>query len=274
MNFRRVTPQVITGNITANGGSVSAYVENYSSVIIAMKTSALVGHVSVFEVSMDAGIDPNTGQWDGTTGTWYALVGQRTTTVSVETQTTTLAATPAYGYQFQVGGWRFFRLRATSHTSGTATWSISPNDNPLFTMPSSFVTIGAGTSLIGDVGGQVRATSGGISSIARLPSAAATTNATVVKASAGRVYKIDGYNAAAAVRYIKLYDKATAPTVGTDTPVVTLAIGPSSRIDLDIGLIGEYFAAGISYALTTGAPDADTGALTLADIVGLNIWYA
>lgn len=107
----------------------------------------------------------------------------------------------------------------------------------------------------------------------RLVSAAASTNETVVKASAGTIHAIDGYNAASTVRYLKIYNKATAPTVGTDTPVRTIALKPTDRFAITFPL-GYYCATGISFALTTGAADADTGALTLADVVGLNVDYS
>ena len=116
--------------------------------------------------------------------------------------------------------------------------------------------------------------SGGIASVNRLASAAASVNATVAKASAGRLYKIYGYNAATSVRFLKLYNKASAPTVGTDAPVVTIPLSPSREFDIDLGLIGQYFSTGIAYGLTTGAADADTGALTAADVVGLALWVA
>lgn len=107
----------------------------------------------------------------------------------------------------------------------------------------------------------------------RLPSCAATTNATLVKNSAGRVFHVFGYNASASVRYLKLYNKASAaPTVGTDTPFLTLPL-PSGGFAFDIPS-SLSLGTGIGYALTTGAADADTGALTAADIVGLNILYA
>jgi hypothetical protein len=115
---------------------------------------------------------------------------------------------------------------------------------------------------------------GGIPSVARLLSAASSTNATLVKATAGRLYKVQGYNAAAAVRYIKLYNKATAPTVGTDTPAVTLALGPSAAFTLDLSNIGLYFATGIGFGLTVNSADADTTALTAGDVVGMNLFYA
>jgi hypothetical protein len=143
------------------------------------------------------------------------------------------------------------------------------------TVASTTVTsISAGANLIGDVGLQPRATAGGYATVTRLVSAAASTNATVVKAAAGRVYMIRGYNAAAAVRYLKIYNKATAPTVGTDTPILTFALKPSDNFDIDFQAIGYYFATGIGFALTTGSADADTGALTAADVVGMNVIYS
>ena len=135
-------------------------------------------------------------------------------------------------------------------------------------------TINAGTNLIGDVGSQVRATAGGIATTSRLVSAAASTNSTLVKGSAGRVYGITLYNAAAAVRYLKLYNKATAPTVGTDTPIMTIAVGPTQQFNLSLTDVGIYFSLGIGFGLTGGSADSDTTALTAADVVGLNILYA
>jgi len=113
---------------------------------------------------------------------------------------------------------------------------------------------------------------GGISGNARLLSAAASVNATIVKASQGRVYKIRGVNAAAAVRYLKLYDKATAPAE-TDTPTHTFALSASLSFDIDFGAIGIPFTNGIGFRLTNLGPDADTTALTAADIIGLNVMY-
>ena len=107
--------------------------------------------------------------------------------------------------------------------------------------------------------------------VARLPSAAASTNATSVKAAAGDVFAISGYNAAATVRYLKLYDKASAPTVGTDVPFATLALKPLDAFRFDFPSL--FMPTGIAYAMTTGAADADTGALTAADVVGFNIFY-
>ena len=103
---------------------------------------------------------------------------------------------------------------------------------------------------------------------------AATTNATTVKASAGQVGYIICSNLNASARYLKLYDKASAPTVGSDTPVFTEVL-PGSTTGGGIALnipAGIAFANGISFALTTGIADADTGAVSASEI-SVNIGY-
>lgn len=112
----------------------------------------------------------------------------------------------------------------------------------------------------------------GATTTARLPSSAATTNATVAKNAAGDLFSLIGFNTNAAVRYLKIYDKATAPTVGTDTPVLTIPLVPSAGFAIDFAPLS--FSLGIGYALTTGAADADTGAVGAGDIVGLNVVFA
>ncbi|WP_157089033.1 hypothetical protein [Novosphingobium capsulatum] len=107
----------------------------------------------------------------------------------------------------------------------------------------------------------------------RLLSAAATTNATSVKTSGADLFRVRGHNASASARYLKLYNKASAPTVGTDTPVATYYLAPSAPFDIDFQT-ALYFSAGLAFALTGAAPDSDTTALAAGDILCLNIHYA
>lgn len=95
---------------------------------------------------------------------------------------------------------------------------------------------------------------------------AASTNATSVKASAGNVYSIVAVNTNAAARYLKLYNKASAPTVGTDVPVMTIPLPPGEVVNVTAGAMGLRFSTGIAFALTTGAGDADTGAVAAGEI--------
>lgn len=101
--------------------------------------------------------------------------------------------------------------------------------------------------------------------------------ATAIKdagATPGRAFRIVAQNANAAVRFIKLYDKATAPTVGTDTPVMTVAI-PASNVPLviDLGDMGVAFTLGMWLGTTTGVADNNTGA-PAADELITQIVYA
>lgn len=112
-------------------------------------------------------------------------------------------------------------------------------------------------------------TSGGLSTSRTI--SAASTNATSVKASAGQVYGWYLYNANAAVRFLKLYDKASAATVGTDVPKLTIPIPPGSAANVEF-TNGVPFSLGIGLALTTGVADADTGAVAANEIV-VNLMY-
>jgi hypothetical protein len=115
-------------------------------------------------------------------------------------------------------------------------------------------------------------TSGG-HSISRTISAAST-NATNVKGSAGQLYGYIVSNVNAAARYLKFYNKATAPTIGTDTPVLTVCIpgntaGVTGHVEFANGIA---FSAGIGFGLTTGVADSDTGAVAANEQV-VNLFY-
>jgi len=114
----------------------------------------------------------------------------------------------------------------------------------------------------------IPAISGGLTP-ARLISGAST-NATSLKSSAGQLYTIYAINTNAAVRYLKFYNKASAPTVGTDVPVLTLPIPGNTAgagFLLSPGGQGIEFTTGIAYATTTGVADADTGAVAANELV-------
>jgi hypothetical protein len=107
----------------------------------------------------------------------------------------------------------------------------------------------------------------------RIPSSAATTNATSVSANPCDLYHISATNTTASLKYLKLYNKKTAPVVGTDIPVMTIALQPSNvltQIPIDLGL---YFNLGLAAAITGAAADADATVVAAGDVVGLNILY-
>lgn len=100
---------------------------------------------------------------------------------------------------------------------------------------------------------------------------AASTNATSLKASAGLVHGYSLSNNGSSFAYLKLYNKASSPTVGTDTPVRTIMIPPEGGVERPLS-VGIEFSTGIAYALTGGIADADTTAVA-ANQISVNIDY-
>lgn len=100
---------------------------------------------------------------------------------------------------------------------------------------------------------------------------AATTNATSVKATPGLLMGYTVFNINASVRYLKIYNKASAPTVGTDTPVITVGIPALSGNNYTLPH-AVSFPLGIAVALTTGMADTDTGAVSLNE-TAVHLFY-
>jgi hypothetical protein len=91
-----------------------------------------------------------------------------------------------------------------------------------------------------------------------------------IKASPGEVGGWYIANNSGSARFVKLYDKATAPS-SSDTPKLTLQIPGSSAANV-LAPAGIDFTAGIGIRGTTGVADADTGAPTANDLV-VNLFY-
>lgn len=76
-------------------------------------------------------------------------------------------------------------------------------------------------------------------------------------------------NHATALRYLKLYDKATAPTEA-DTPIHTFPLAPNvlgAKLQLNLVDVEIPFALGCWIRASTGRADNDTGAPTAGDVV-------
>jgi hypothetical protein len=126
----------------------------------------------------------------------------------------------------------------------------------------------AGTNTIGAVA-QAPATSGGYSIYRDLDADETGVN---IKSSAGQVFGWYIHNADSEnIHYLKLYNKASAPTVGTDTPVLTIPIPAGAAANVEF-LGGIAFGTGIGIGVTTGLADNDTGAPG-SNEVQVNIFY-
>jgi hypothetical protein len=97
-----------------------------------------------------------------------------------------------------------------------------------------------------------------------------------VKSSAGCVYGLWFSNTATATRFLKFYNATAASvTVGTTTPVLTIALPGNTSDDIS-GVFsiaqGIKFSTAICVAATTGVADNDTGAPAANDVI-VNIFY-
>lgn len=94
----------------------------------------------------------------------------------------------------------------------------------------------------------------------------------VVKASEGQLYGgLCSNNQASNARYLKFYDKATAPTEA-DTPKFRIRL-PANQVTSFSLPGGIRFANGISVRASTGVANADTGATTTNDVVVALFYY-
>jgi hypothetical protein len=115
---------------------------------------------------------------------------------------------------------------------------------------------------------------GSSNSSKKLTSSAATTNATLVSAVPCDLYGIIAMNTVAAVKYLKIYNKGSAPVVGTDIPILTIPLPPTNALTAIQFETGLYLNVGLSYAITGADGDSDTTAVAAGDVKGLNIIYA
>ena len=155
---------------------------------------------------------------------------------------------------------------AEGETAGTPTGTML-----VWKGPSDVVKAASTANPIPSQDSVSTAAAGG-ASVAKLISAAST-NATSVKGSPGRLYGLHLTNTSAVSWvYVKLYNKASSPTVGTDVPAAIFALGPGESLP-PLNSQGVAFTTGIALAVTGLAADADTTAIAANQVVG-TIEYA
>lgn len=99
-----------------------------------------------------------------------------------------------------------------------------------------------------------------------------TTNLTSVKASAGAISKIYAHLTGATTRFLKLYDKASAPDPATDTPVAVFPLAQNVPLNFDLGGLQWNFTNGIAFSITGAVGDTDTTAVSTNEVL-VNMLY-
>lgn len=219
-----------------------------------------------------------TGTWVGTVTfettidetNWFSCVGFRpdATAASAATASGTnlVLAFPAIGKRL--------RARITAYTSGTINSAAYLTDVPASTLPNfQNIVLNAGSNVIGGVA-QVASTSPGSGTTAFRRVSTADTNLAVIKGAAGKLMSGLIQNLSAATKYVKLYNKASAPTLASDVPVFTISVFANGAVDLTnlLGSTGHTFSTGIALAITGALADTDTTAVAAGDVV-INALY-
>jgi hypothetical protein len=107
-------------------------------------------------------------------------------------------------------------------------------------------------------------------------SSANSTNATSVKGSSGAVFNMiihnthSGGGSGSAIAF-RLYDKATAPIVGTDVPMIVIHVQSNDSKEINF-TSGITFVNGIAYSITDGSSLMDATVVS-ADGVQVYIGY-
>jgi len=246
------------GAFTATSGSIVAATTVVGPVDVSRAGAASVsvtgtftGVNFIFEVSNDAGVS------------FVAIPAQRVDTGAMSTTSGVVATNNIMWDVTPFLGVTLFRVRATAWVSGSAVITIVPGAIAV----ENVVQLAPSTNAIGSVTGTVTANQGSLLIPTTIfVNSAATTNATVIKASGGTLYSLNINNINAAARFVKIYNLAVAPTVGTSVPSITIPVPPSSATSFTFGAIGVRFGTGISLAITGLATDADATVVAASEI--------
>lgn len=103
---------------------------------------------------------------------------------------------------------------------------------------------------------------------------AANTNVTLVQAGPSQLHGFSLANTNAAIRYLKLYDKATAPNLLLDNLLMKMVILiPATNGTVNLAFDAPIgFTLGLCFALVAGIGDTDATAVTAGD-TAISIFY-
>jgi len=255
----------ITGNITAvqatigtpvAGGTVEGDVSRASNVM-AFCTGTFAGVNCTFEGSLELTGDTN----------WAGIQAIRSNANTVETATGALSAQPVYFWEMSVNALKRIRVRATARTSGTQSWRFVQGTYATEPIPAAQV------SATQPVSGTVTATvTPPAPATPYFVNSAATTNGALILTGTSSVQFFYATNEGASYAYVKLYNKATAPTVGTDVPEMIIPIPPAAggvpgMVNLNMGVfVCARFALGLGIAITRNAVHTDTTAVGASEV--------
>jgi hypothetical protein len=259
-----------SGALTANNAAAQVY--NYTATGAVSSATVLIGaidcsqfrEINVHCTAIGTGMTFQ-GQISNDNSTW-ATTAQISNAGSVSAGAT-ISGTAFVS--FATLGARYFRVVSTvAQTAGTTTIVAYASQQAT---PKLYQTVTVtGTPPITSY--PTPATAIGFATYHTLISAAST-NATSVKNSFGTIGTLILTNSSATWAYFKLVNKASAPTVGTDTAVINIGVAPNTTLDCSTAFAGLRMSTGIAYYVSGGTSLTDNTALLAANTFLVNMTY-
>jgi hypothetical protein len=262
----------LNGPLTA-GAYVEIDVSRISNLMLMCRNgSAFAGINCSFEATLEPlllsdGITPN----PDANLAWFSVQAIRSNANIIETSTGALSAQPAYGWELSVNALQRFRVRCTARTSGVLSWRFKAG--PFATEPIPGAQISGTQPISGTVTATV--TAGTVNPVVPATpyflNSAASTNGALILTGTSNLSSFYATNIGASAAYIKLYNKATAPVVGTDVPEMIIPVpaavsGVPGVAQPPIGFHGLRFPLGLGIAITGGSADNDTTAVAVGQV--------
>lgn len=195
-------------------------------------------------------------------GDWFPVVAAASnaptggTSLPLSNAALAPGVTYANGYRLNTTGYTYVRARLTARTSGDILARWTRSNTPVESVPN----IAAGVTAV--------TATPPAGTAYNLVTAASTNGALIVAGTVG-LSELTVSNPTATPAYVKLYNKATAPTVGTDVPILTIPVPAGAVVSLNFGTIGKRVPLGLGIAVTGAAVATDTTATVAGIVVNL-----
>lgn len=237
---------ISTQNLSAAGGATAN-----SSVELALDGGTCA--VSVQTVGTYTGALSLQGTINGTV--WVTVGGVVFFNVNTGAASATIASAAQGIFQAECSGYAKIRISALAAVTGSVVVSLRASRTT--SVVALDAPIPAGSAVLGAVTQSGTWTVGVSAPTAYSLNSAATTNLATIKASAGTLYGGAITNVSGSVRYFKLYNKASNPTLASDVPVLVIPLAASSLTMIPAGTLGIRFGTGIAAAITGAVADTD-----------------
>jgi hypothetical protein len=262
-------PALSSGRVPVEANNAASQVFNYTATGAVPINTVLVGpidcsqfrEVSVQVVSISNGSVQ--GQISNDNSTWTAAQSiSQTGTIAIGANVTTAGV-----LCYSTSGTRFFRLiQASAQTSGTTTIVAYASQQATPKLYQNVTVAGIPQTT------PAPSASNGFSGYHTLV-CAASTNATSVRGQTATIGSLILTNSSATWAYFKLVNKTSAPTVGTDTPVINIGVAPNTTLDCSNSFAGLRMFSGIAYYVSGGASLTDNTALLAAGTFLVNLTF-